>query len=173
MNIKTIPSAPDYEASDCGSIFSKERIIMRKNGWPHPVRRRKLKPATDGCGYQRVAVIVSGKLKTLKVHRVICETFLGESSMQVNHKDGDKENNNISNLEYCTGSENVIHAIKNYLYVPRIGQKNSNSKIDDIQALTIKTFLGVGSTQRKLAKAMNVSRYIIQDISRGKTWTHL
>ena len=54
---------------------------------------------------------LTGKIKLVRVHRLIMTAFHGENSeMQVNHKDGNKLNNNVNNLEYMTGSENVKHA---------------------------------------------------------------
>jgi TATA-box binding protein (TBP) (component of TFIID and TFIIIB) len=50
-----------------------------------------------------------GKNKTIKVHRAVAETFLGESEQEVNHIDLNKSNNSLTNLEYCTRGHNVRH----------------------------------------------------------------
>ncbi len=173
MILKTIKNAPDYEVSDCGDIFSKERIVIRKNGRPYKVKRTQLKPGTDGGGYSRVAIIINGSLITLKVHRVVCEAFIGKSDLDVNHKDGNKKNNNISNLEYCNRSENVLHAFRNNLATPMRGSRNPKAKIDEIKALTIKTLLMTGIGPCKVSRDFNVSINITKDISIGKTWNHI
>lgn len=172
MILKTIPSAPDYEVSDCGEVFSKERIVIRKNGKPYRARRTNLKQATDSGGYKRVAIIINGKLTTLKVHRAVCESFIGKSNLEVNHKDGNKGNNNISNLEYCNRSENVSHAFKIGLASVK-GSRNPKSEIDEIKAITIKTLLISGIGPSKISKCYNISLNITKDISRGKSWKHV
>ena len=91
-----------YYATEDGNI------INGKNG-------RVLKPYSD-CSKGYVCVDIKGK--KYKVHRLIAEAFLPnpEHKPQINHIDGDKTNNKISNLEWCTNSENAIHAIKNGLW---------------------------------------------------------
>ena len=62
-------------------------------------------------GYAYVSISVHNKHKTRRAHRLIAEAFFGDANgLQVNHKDGNKANNAIDNLEYCTQSENMRHA---------------------------------------------------------------
>jgi hypothetical protein len=66
-------------------------------------------------GYLDYGLRLNGKLKSFRAHRLVAEYFLpehDESKNIVNHKDGNKLNNNVDNLEWCTQSENVIHAIE-------------------------------------------------------------
>lgn len=60
-------------------------------------------------GWLRCHIWIHGVRKTLGVHRIIAMTFLGESNLTVNHKDGNKNNNALSNLEYLTIAENNRH----------------------------------------------------------------
>lgn len=173
MKIKSIPCAPDYEINDCGFVFSKERIVTRKNGRKYFVKRRKMKLTIDNRGYNRCALIVNKKLTTLKVHRLVCETFYGKSKLEVNHKNGNKQDNRLENLEFCTRSQNIVHAFKNKLAIPMRGSRNPTSKIDEIKALTIKTFLMSGIGPSEISRKFNVSINITKDISKGKTWKHL
>lgn len=162
-----------YEVSDCGKVRSIARVTMRSNGKKHTVVSKVLKPATDGGGYSRVALMQNGKLITKKIHRVVAECFIGQSEKEVNHINGIKSDNNISNLEYVTRGQNMRHAFASGLCVPAKGSDNSNSKIDEIMALTIKTMLMSGFGPIKIAKMYGISKNITKDISRNKTWRHI
>lgn len=80
---------------------------IRRNG-----RILKNQPATNG--YVNVCVCKNGKVKTLRLHRVVAEAFIPnpENKPQVNHKDGNRKNNDLKNLEWVTASENHIHAYR-------------------------------------------------------------
>lgn len=69
----------------------------------------------DAAGYPSVCLRVRSVQKTYRVHRLVVQEFLGDRELVVNHKDGDKTNNDLSNLEYCTQAENVQHATVNDL----------------------------------------------------------
>lgn len=80
---------------------------------------RILKPTKGKDGYLRVDLRIGDKRKNATVHRVLMESFFGATDLDVNHKDGNKSNNNINNLEFCTRRENLIHALDNDLRKPR------------------------------------------------------
>jgi len=82
-------------------------------------RMRKLKGSTDKYGYITYRIALDGIKKHLKGHRMMLNAWVGEQpEMSVNHLDGDKKNNNLSNLEWCTVAENNAHAIKTGLFNP-------------------------------------------------------
>lgn len=86
---------------------SKGRIKTAKSG-------RILSPCVDNHGYLRVALFKADRNRRFKVHRLVASAFHGaaESSMEVNHIDGNKKNNRPENLEWVTPKENVSHAIR-------------------------------------------------------------
>lgn len=90
-----------------------EKYLVSKKGFIKGQKGRILKGSTSN-GYQRVNLYNNdGTYKTKYVHRMILETFApceNSDQMQVNHKDGNKLNNNINNLEWVTPEENIIHA---------------------------------------------------------------
>ena len=90
-------------------------------------RGKKLKHTVRPDGYHTVNM--NGLTK--RVHRVVAECFIGnpEGKRTVNHKDGDKSNNGVSNLEWATHSENTQHAYDNDLNWAHKGTENPNSKL--------------------------------------------
>lgn len=83
---------------------------------------KKLNP-TIKKGYKTVNLCVNNKRKTISIHRIVAFTFLNKTEeevkrfkLTVNHKDGNKLNNDISNLEWCTSQENLKHAWENELH---------------------------------------------------------
>jgi len=116
-----IPEVKDYYSiNEKGEIFSSNCGKMKTRN----------KPGTD---YQIINLILkSGKKKTFRVHRLVMMAFDPRSDMinlQVNYKDGNKANNCIDNLEWCTASENQKHAFKNGLSKPRKGEKSNFAKL--------------------------------------------
>jgi len=84
---------------------------VTKNWDVYSHRKKKFICQVDNTHwYLQVHLCVNGIHKTYKVHRLVLYTFLWKSDLTVNHKDGNKKNNHISNLEYCTQKENVKHS---------------------------------------------------------------
>ena len=100
--MKPIPHFCGYFATDDGRIYSNKS-------------NKYLSPRDNGRGYLGLVLRDGGSSYTRYVHRLVAQAFLGESELTVNHIDGDKSNNNLSNLEYATYSENIQHAYNNKL----------------------------------------------------------
>jgi len=79
---------------------------------------RVIKTFPDNKGYHRIRVTIERRKMTFKLHRQVALLFIPnpENLPQVNHKDGNKNNNAVSNLEWCTNRENAHHAIENGLW---------------------------------------------------------
>jgi len=101
-----------YEVSDLGNIRSVERIMFDKNGRRHLLQGKPISQSNDGSGYMKFLASKDNRKKCLKVHKVVVHAFLGlKDGYIVNHMDGYKSNNALSNLEYVTVRENVTHGI--------------------------------------------------------------
>jgi len=100
---KKIKDFPFYEVSSNGEIFS----MKRKNDL-------KLMPCDNGNGYKQCHLLDKSKRTVKYIHRLVAEEFIPNpyNKKTVNHKDGDKANNHISNLEWATQKENNNHAIE-------------------------------------------------------------
>lgn len=103
-----------YEVSNLGRIRSKDRVIQYSDG--RVVHRRSLlkSPTLSGNSYPRVGLQVNGKLTMKMVHRIVAEAFISNPNNYpiVNHKDEDKTNCQVSNLEWCDNSYNVSYSNK-------------------------------------------------------------
>lgn len=93
-----------YQVSNIGTVRNK-------------ITGHILIPQEDKKGYLRVRLSLHNKKATAKIHRLVATAFIPnpENKPQVNHKDTDKNNNNVENLEWATNSENQIHAYKHGL----------------------------------------------------------
>lgn len=101
-----------YQVSDTGNIRSVEREVMF--GKQHrTIRQTQLRPFKKRNGYLVVKLCKDTVEYTVYVHRIVAMVYCGGyyESMDVNHKDGIKDNNVYSNLEWCTRAENIRHSI--------------------------------------------------------------
>ena len=88
-----------------------------------------LKISYDTNGYAYVVLYLNGKSKNESIHRLVAKYFIEnvDNKYAVNHRDGDKKNNKITNLEWCTQSENEIHASKEILKLNNFNKKTSKN----------------------------------------------
>ena len=108
-----------YQISNLGRVKSLKRFVNIKVFNKAQIKRvRKeyiLNPVQDKDGYLLVHLYKSSKAKTFKVHRLVATNFL---PLVINHKNGIKSDNKVSNLEWCTPKENMAHAINSLKYTP-------------------------------------------------------
>lgn len=104
-----------YEVSNFGRVRSLTRFAT--NG--RLFEGQLLNTADNGTGYRVVNLHKDGKQKMILVHRLVAQAFIKnenpEKKHQINHIDGDKTNNAVSNLEWCSWKENMDHAYKTHL----------------------------------------------------------
>lgn len=163
-----------YEISNYGRVKSVCRFISDsgKHGMWYPEKFLKL--SKDKDGYLTVGFCKDGKKTRHKVHRLVMSAFVGDSDLQVNHIDGNKENNCLSNLEYVTSSDNIKHAYRTGLK-SEAGSKNPQSKLTEEQVREICIlFQTTTLTNKKIADMYNLkSDETIRRIRKRKAWTHV
>lgn len=117
-----------YEISQAGNVKSVLRTIPHRTSKRLTIRERILKPNTGTNGYRYVHLRKPGTSFTLYIHRWVAITFIPNpiNLPQVNHKDGNKTNNHVDNLEWCDQSTNMLHAYKEGLQKDRSGENNPN-----------------------------------------------
>ena len=116
-----------YLISNCGNV--KKPKGRDRSG--HNRKEKELKPELSAWGYYRIGLFVDGVKKKYAVHRLVAKAFCpGEKEgLQVNHIDGNKQNNNASNLEWVTASENQRHAYRTGLKDKKINNPLSSKKV--------------------------------------------
>lgn len=188
-----------YEASSHGNIRRAKPGIATFVGRP-------VKPVMGSTGYAQIGLSTGNGRQQLRtyVHRVVAEVFMGDCQpgFVVNHKNGDKLDNRLDNLEYVTAQQNAVHARRN---LPRHvgptkprgplrgpqrgaqhwshrrpdlvarGERMGGSKLTAAIVIDIRTRVAAGprGTQLKLAKEYNMSVAQVSRIVRRKRWAHV
>ena len=159
-----------YQVSNKGNVKSLSRNVLRNNGKMQFINEKILKPQDSGHGYNRVNLYKNKKPRLITVHSLVLETFTNkrEKDMVINHIDGDKKNNTLKNLEWCTSKENTMHGFETGLM--KKGERHSQAKLKDVQILDIKRIYSEGeSSQRYLARKFNVTQATIWRIVNNKS----
>lgn len=139
---------------------------------------RILKQAIDNRGYYRCSLSKNDTLTTYKVHRLVAEYFVEnpENKPEVNHKNGNKLDNRAVYIEWCTKSENMIHAVENRLVKTpdNTGDNHGMSKLTEEDVLRIRDINPSSfNDKKKLANDFGVSFTTIYDILNRRSWRHL
>lgn len=164
-----------YQVSSYGRVKSLDRIIYLRNqfGECHKfLKGQILKDKLDRYGYPCVSLALYGKHRSFTVHILVARMFLPKydyNKLQVNHIDGNKLNNNISNLEIVTPQQNVIHAYEHDLNT-HYGPNNWLSKLSESDILKILEMYKTGRYSRPdLGKIFGVAGSEIARIVTGKS----
>ena len=166
-----------YQASNLGNLRSLDRYFTQRNRWGNThesfIKGRVLKPCTDKDGY--FALHLKGRNHKnfyYSVHRLVALSFLSDSYFEnavVNHKDHDKTNNRLENLEWVTPSYNSKHSFENGNRERHFGSNNPASKLSEEQVREIKKLIPT-MMQKDIAQRYGVSASLIYCIKVGKAW---
>ena len=171
-----------YQVSNFGNVRSLDRIVNKPNGVSYMRKGKLCVQSKSNLGYLTVGFTVNNVKVNKYVHRLVAETFITNWSNhpQVNHIDCDKTNNRMYNLEWCTNSQNQIHATKNglnKLHLHRVaysGEKNGRSLLTKEQVLEIKQkHIPYKYSAKKLSKEYNVSESCITHILNNTSWKEI
>lgn len=152
---KPIPQFSGWMASSDGDVIS-------------PSGKQPSQSYADG--YARINIWHQGKNTRRYVHVLVMAAFCGPKpeGMQVNHKDGNKKNNRLSNLEYCTPSQNTTHAHANGLVKTKpVGTKHYNHRFSELDVLGMRIMAFNKTPQRKIAREFGTRQATVSAIARG------
>ncbi len=133
-----------YEVSNKGRVRSVERSVIGGRGqWNRIAKSQEKKPCIANTGYPVVNLYKGNRYKQRPLHRILAEAFLPNPHGYkfINHIDGNKLNNNLDNLEWCTQSHNVRHAF-------RTGLCSQNTPVKNVE--TGEVFYSEGEAARSV-----------------------
>jgi NUMOD4 motif/HNH endonuclease len=161
-----------YQASTFGRIKRLERLVISKTGQRTLLTELIKIPTINSSSYLTIKLSVQDVRKSYLVHRLILITFVSnpENKKTVNHIDGNKVNNHISNLEWATDSEQRKHAHKIGLMTNK-GSKNPRSIIKLNDGFEIINKHQQGATVKQLCKEYSVVGTTILKIINRQHWT--
>ena len=162
-----------FQVSNLSNVRSLDRITIGRYG----MQKRKGKLMTqhiDQDGYMKVGITKEKVRKHYFVHRLISIAFINNSGnkAQINHKDGNKQNNSLSNLEWCSITENNNHALNSGLRKMPNGNNHSNAKITEDEAIWIK-YMTNGQKLQELVDIFGICKATICKIKTNKIWRHI
>lgn len=159
-----------YKINKQGDVY-----IMKK-----PRKKEGIKKVSiDKDEYRQVNLYKQGKPTTYKIHRLVALTFIPNPNNYpvINHIDGNKQNNRVDNLEWCTRSENDLHAFRLGLRKPipiekkARGERTRTAKLKEHEVIYIKQHKDIDTSI--LMKKFNVSRTAIDHIKENRSWRWL
>lgn len=157
---------PDYEGHYIINSIGDIMTVKFK-------RARPLKTFERVKGYMGVDLFKNDQKKCLYVHRLVAMAFIENpmSLAQINHIDGNPANNSVTNLEWCTGSENQLHKIR--VLRRDQGSSRSSAKLTEVDVGVIVRDRSAGQTCKEIGLRYGVADTTISRIVRGKRWVHV
>ena len=168
MDLRPIPGAPGYLASLTGDIVS-ERGYGKK----------VLKASDHTSGYVQVGIRhEDGRFKTRLVHHLVLLAWLGPrpKGAVTNHINGNKKDNRLSNLEYCSQSENMAHSCRLGLSPKpptRRGENAPKAKLNADQVQQMRKAAAEGTSLKELSAQYGVTAATVSKVVLRRTWHHV
>ena len=166
-----IPNFFGYQVNKLGTVRKKDIENIGKDGKIRRYKSRDLKEFDNGKGYKFVILRIGGKTVQQYVHRLVGYTFLGlTKEKEINHIDGDKSNNILSNLEVCNRKENVEHANK-FLKPP--DHTKRNIKLNKEKVLDIRRKLRDNISIKRIAREYKIKEGYVRQIKCNHRWANV
>ncbi len=149
---------------------------INKNGEIRNLKTNKLLKLHESWdGYFEVRLMIRKSEWVIKLHRLVAEAFLPNPTNKpvVNHKDGNKKNNNANNLEWCTITENNNHALTTGLRKMPKGEKHPTSKLKELEVKEIFELYNKGLPLKSISNKYRISLGHLNRILNGERWGHL
>ncbi|MCD6674843.1 MAG: NUMOD4 motif-containing HNH endonuclease [Burkholderiaceae bacterium] len=156
------------------SVSSFGRIKRTANGGRAQIGRI-LAVQTDKQGYVRIKLSHNGTAFPRKIYRLVAEAFIGPipNGMTVNHKNGDKGNNRVENLEIVSRADNVRHAFRVLGTASVRGERNPRAILNEERVREIRRRLDDGEGISQVARDVGFNKHTIYDIKHRRSWAHV
>lgn len=158
---------PSYEGLYQVSNYGRVKSLSRK-AYNHFTKERIMTQVTTKKGYKQVRLHNGKKSQGFRVHRLVANTFISNSDNkpQVNHIDGNKQNNCVDNLEWVTPKQNMRHAVDNGLLRDVSGNHNPNCKTINQYDLN-GNFIKQWKSMYEIHKELGINRHSIRNCCTG------
>lgn len=179
MKYKQISNSLYYGVSKCGEVVRLPHTRTNNiNNVTYTSKLKVLKTSVNNSkGYERIRIkYQDGTEIKESVHRLVAKTYISNplNLPQVNHIDGNKLNNCVDNLEWCSNNYNQKHAA---LYLNKRvntkGEKHHSNKLSTQQVKALATEIKSGVSYTVLSKKYGVSKSLLSELKAGRTWRHL
>ena len=170
MNSEIWKAIKGYEGKYEVSNLAKIRSLLNTNEMKRETPKvLKLQISKSG-GYYVIGLFKKSNRQLIKVHRLVAENFIPNTQNKpfVNHKDGNKLNNAINNLEWCNSLENNIHAYENGLK-----QRGENVKCSKLQNHEVLEIFNSNIPRKELALNYGICYSVVYGIQAGWQWNHI
>ena len=142
-----IKNYENYYVSNLGNVMVIKNVAIRINSKIKGIKFLQLKQSIDIGGYSTITLTNNGFSKTFKIHRLVAEAFIKNPKQlqQINHKDENKQNNSVNNLEWCSSSYNNNYGNRNIKVAKKL-----KKKVDclDMNGNLVKTYESVSATRK-------------------------
>lgn len=147
-----------YYVTEDGKVFNKFK---------------QLSPVFNGRGYLVLGLMIDGKRKTIAIHRLVALAFIDNPNNlpEVNHIDGNRTNNSVSNLEWISHSDNIRHSY-NLENRSAVGANNANCKYNEKTIREICEYLVKGLKSSEI-RDLGYNYSLVRSVKRRKNWTHI
>lgn len=163
-----------YLVSNLGRVKGSNRVVVDIRGRHLNIKEKMRKLVINDMGYLTVILWKNNKNHLKKIHRLVAESFLKKrkEDTEVNHKNGIPTDNRECNLEWCTHSYNIKHAIDTGLS-SNIGETHCHAKLSEKDVLNIRSLLENGHTHLDISNMFGVSSGLISQIKNRHIWKHI
>lgn len=165
-----------YEVSDTGLVRSKRRIVTNGKLNGNLTINEKLLKMDLSAAYPRVTLSKEGKTYRFSVHRLVAQAFIPnpDNKPMVNHKNGNKLDACVENLEWVTASENCKHALDTQLATPVKGENHGCAILTEKQVLEMRQLYDeTEMTHQQIANLFGVDRRSASEVISSVSWKHL
>lgn len=174
---KDIPGYEDlYQVSNIGNIRSLDRFVDNSLHGKIKIKGKLMSKKLGTPRYYCVHLTKNGKRKSYLVHRLVGLAFIHNlyNYSDINHKNLNRLDNRVENLEWMTRSQNCFHAIAAGHRPNIFGEKSPNAKLKESDVLRIRSiYSSKKTTHKQIANEFNVSKSLVEVIVNRKAWKHL